>query len=242
MKLHLALITNKQAFQFLGVYGPTMTRKRSRAICISIAMDLIRLQCDAHDAAATSGSFEISWSLFDAAVTLICVLTQHPWQDRPHDAEALIERTLRVFSRMLQTGSDGGDSSDVARIAVTVLNALTQEQGWKCDMVDLRGATSPMIIPPSAMSQESFDSHNVFHSPSLSPHSMQGYEWTSPTSMTPTGIFDSPSHHSNSIPRYNLNQSMSLSYDEVKVEENRIGGGSNDVQAINMQAPPLHYR
>lgn len=156
-----------------------------------------------------------------------------------------------MFSRMLQIGSDGGDSSDTARIAVTVLSALAQEQGWKNDMANLRGGTPPMIIP-SPMAQESFDSQSVYHSPSVSPHSMHGYEWSSPTSITPTGIFDSPSHHSvnlvhdhsNSIPRYNMNHSMSLSYDEVKVEENRIAGGSSDVHGINlnMQATAVHYR
>lgn len=41
-----------------------------------------------------------------------------------------------------------------------------------------------------------------------------------------------------------MNHSMSLSYDEVKVEENRIAGGSSDVHGINlnMQATAVHYR
>lgn len=180
MKLHLTFITNQDAFQFLGVYGPAMTRKRSRGICVGLAMDLIRLQCDVHDSmghyraeqglkeafsTGGSGTFERCWSLFDAAVTLICVLTQHPSQDRPSDAEAIITRTIGVFSRMLQPGVEEGSSSDIARIAVEVLNALAQEPGWKTTTSDLRDVRRPSGSPP-VMVQESFNSQPMFHSPS----------------------------------------------------------------------------
>ncbi|KAJ6558470.1 hypothetical protein DFH09DRAFT_922599, partial [Mycena vulgaris] len=44
-KLHLSFITSQDDPMFLGVWGHPLSRKRSRSLCISLASDLIRLQC-----------------------------------------------------------------------------------------------------------------------------------------------------------------------------------------------------
>lgn len=117
MKVHLAFIQNSNPE---AGYTPEKTRKQSRAVCVASAMDLVRLQCDSGEQALfekNTWSFERQWSLFDAALTLVCVATD---EDRPA-SECLIDRAIGVLSQ------DGpGTSGEIARIGSMVLKDLVR--------------------------------------------------------------------------------------------------------------------
>jgi len=179
MKLHVAFITNKApSVMSAGISGPTMSRKRSRAMCIALATDLIRLQCEVHESSEklsmhTLGDliFERYWTLFDAALILLCFITQPSvGLEVPEDAEPLLDRTFAIFTTMSSQGMDS-NCDRIARIAVAALNPLMQVPGWR---ISARQRESAL--------RSSMSTHNSVFS------SMGMYEWSAASASGTPGM------------------------------------------------------
>lgn len=133
MKLHIAAVTGQgRAPQ------PPMCIKECVRHCISLALKLGHFQCDTYDARgksspgdAVAGSnwfFEGCFTLFEAGVALMAVLTRYPWPDKTAEAKALVARAEGVFARVVR--EEEGLRADIARMGVEVLGLLQQEHWW----------------------------------------------------------------------------------------------------------------
>ncbi|KAF7970650.1 hypothetical protein HWV62_23342 [Athelia sp. TMB] len=119
--------------------------KRSHEECISLAIDLLRLQCITHDSAYRKASrkqnaawtgnnwaFELCYYLFDAGVTLMSGFGRMPVEARAKEAQELVDRSVLILEEMgREYGSGPGAKRDIAMRAVDVLNMLGRELGWR---------------------------------------------------------------------------------------------------------------
>lgn len=235
MKLHLTFVTSQDAPHFLGAFDHPMTRKRSRSICISLAIELLQLQCEAHDAtsryrvgqagkeALTVGSnwfFEGCFSLFDAAVTLVSVLTLHAPLERPSDAEGILNRAVLVLTQVAR--EEGRDTGNIARKAVDALTALMQEPGWRSTR-DGSAATPPMSAGISQMTavpqQVSFS--GLYNPPSPYDPALSMYDWYSDSSSSNGHDYGLPAQLNVSAVR-NIDDPSRFVMDLMTFEESKI--------------------
>ncbi|KAF7362134.1 hypothetical protein MVEN_00559400 [Mycena venus] len=180
-KLHTAYITSQDDPMFLGVWGHPLTRKRSRSLCISLASDLIRLQCDAHATAircrseqaghesvltASNWCFAGCFSLFEAAVTLASLIPQHSWQGRPGEPDSLIHQAMMV---LIQVADEEPGTGTIARMGSEALGALIQELGGRTN------ADSVMHTQTTPTTFNSFSTSTPFMTNTGSTTPM--YEW-----------------------------------------------------------------
>ncbi|KAJ7076900.1 hypothetical protein B0H15DRAFT_575846 [Mycena belliarum] len=215
-KLHLSFITSQDDPMFLGVWGRPLTRQRSRNICISIASDLIRLQCDAHASAdrrrnerngqesVLTGSawcFSGCLSLFEGVVTLASLWPPQNWEGRPGQPDALIHQAMMVLA---QVANEEQETGAIALLGSEALAALTQE---------LVGRTGDGL-QTTPTSSDPFDPSTPFAT-SVTP----GYEWYSSN-----GVFESPAEYAlqandgKAPPRYDLEMQLPmLMYEDTKV-------------------------
>jgi hypothetical protein len=217
-KLHTAYITSQDDPMLLGVWGHPLSRKRSRGLCVSIASDLIRLQCDAHATAvrcrseqtghesvltASNWCFAGCFSLFEAAVTLASLIPHHSWQGRPGEPDSLIQQAMMV---LIQVADEETGTGTIARMGAEALAALIQELG---------GRTSP----ESAMTPTNF---NSFHGPApfmnASASTTPMYEWYCTDDVFPVPMeYGSQPTGGKEVPRYNdLQLPMLMSYEDTK--------------------------
>jgi hypothetical protein len=219
-KLHTSYITSQDDPMFLGVWGHPLTRKRSRSLCISLASDLIRLQCDAHTTAMRSRSeqsghesvltasnwcFAGCFSLFESAVTLASLIPEHSWQGRPGEPDALIHQALSV---LVQVADEEPGTGAIARMGSEALAALIQELG---------GRSNGLQTTPTNFN--SFHASTPFMTNAAS--TMPTYEWycSDPAFGSPTE-YASPPTDAKEVPRYNnmeLQLPMLISYEDTKV-------------------------
>lgn len=222
-KLHTAYITSQDDPVFLGVWTHPLTRRRSRSLCISLASDLIRLQCDAHAMAvrcrseqaghesvltASNWCFAGCFSLFEAAVTLASLIPQHSWQGRPGEPDSLIHQAMLVLS---QVAEEEPGTGTIARMGSEALAALIQELG---------GRTSPdNTMQTTPTSFNSFNASTPFMANAGSATPL--YEW-----YCSDGAFGVPTEYApqptdrKEVPRYNnmdLQLPMLMSYEDTKV-------------------------
>jgi hypothetical protein len=217
-KLHLSFITSDDDPMFLGVWGP-LTRKRSRNLCISIASDLIRLQCDAHTAAShcrneqtgresvLTGSnwcFTGCISLFEGAVMLASLLPPQSWQGRLGEPDTLIHKAIMVLT---QVADEEQGSGTIARVGSEALAALIQELGGRTE-----GA-----LQATPTHFHSFDSSTQFMTNVASTPPV--YEWYSSDStfgLSPQ--YGSQPNEGKDAPRYNMDLQlpMLMSFEDTK--------------------------
>lgn len=139
--------------------------KKSHEQCISLAIDLLRLQISAHDAgyspdcrrqnAAWMGNnwaFELCFFLFDGAVTLMSGFSRMPVEARAKEAKDLVKRTVEILEGVgIEGGGPGGKGKrDIAWRAVDVLNVLGRELGWRKDGAAQQAASTTHSVPPLA--------------------------------------------------------------------------------------------
>ncbi|KAJ7125004.1 hypothetical protein C8R44DRAFT_128821 [Mycena epipterygia] len=216
-KLHLAFITSQDDPMFLGMWGHPLSRKRSRSICISLASDLIRLQCDAHATASHSRNESTSresvlagsnwcfagcFSLSEGAVMLASLLPQHSWQGRPGEPDTLIHQAMMVLN---QVANEEQGTGTIARMGSEALSALIQELG---------GRTETML-------QTTSTTFNSFNSPTpFMTNTTPMYEWYSSDSTfgLPTEYGSQP-NDGKEVPRYNMELQLPvlMAYEDTKV-------------------------
>ncbi|KAJ7497031.1 hypothetical protein FB451DRAFT_212266 [Mycena latifolia] len=217
-KLHVSFITSQDDPIFLGVWGHPLTRKRSRSLCISIASDLIRLQCDAHananhcrnqqtshDSVLTGSNwcFGGCFSLFESAVTLASLLPPHSWQGRPGEPDALIHQAMMVLA---QVADEEQGTGTIARMGSEALAALIQE-------VDGRTEGGLQTAPTF----HSFDSSTPFMTNATS-SGTPVYEWYSSDSVFELPTEYAPQSNDSKVPRYNMEMQVPmLMYEDTKV-------------------------
>ncbi|KAJ7690683.1 hypothetical protein B0H17DRAFT_1064470 [Mycena rosella] len=217
-KLHLAFITGQDDPMFLGVWGHPLTRKRSRSRCISVASDLIRLQCDAHTTASHSrnqqngnesvltGSnwcFVGCFSLFEGAVTLASLLPPHSWQGRQGEPDTLIHQAMMI---LVQVAGEEQGTGATARMGSEALAALIHELSGRTEGGQ---QTTPTNF-------HSFDSSTPFMTNVAS--STPVYEWYSPETVFGVTEYAPHSNDGKEVPRYNMElQLPMLMYEDTKV-------------------------
>ncbi|KAJ7502869.1 hypothetical protein B0H11DRAFT_2360274, partial [Mycena galericulata] len=220
-KLHISFITSQDDPVFLGVWGHSGTRKRSRNLCISFASDLIRLQCDAHtnatrcrneqsDESVLIGSnwcFTGCFSLFEGAVTLASLLPQNSWQGRPGEPDALVHHSMMLLN---QVADEEQSTGAIARMGGQVLAALIQELGGRSD------AESVLQVTPTT-------NFRTFNPPTFVTNmapSTPTYEWYSPENAfgLPTEYVSQP-NDGKEAPQYDmeLHLPMLISYEDAKI-------------------------
>ncbi|KAJ6593610.1 hypothetical protein B0H19DRAFT_27376 [Mycena capillaripes] len=223
-KLHTSYITSQDDPMFLGVWGHPLTRKRSRSLCISLASDLIRLQCDAHATAmrcrneqsahdsvlmASNWCFAGCFSLFDSAVTLASLIPQQSWQGRPGEPDALIHQAMLV---LIQVADEEPTTGTIARMGSEALAALIQELGSR--------TSAENVLQTTPTTFNSFTPSTPFMTNSAAGTPM--YEWYSSESAFGLSTeYGSPSPDAKEVPRYNNNMELQLpmlmSYEDSKV-------------------------
>ncbi|KAJ7647542.1 hypothetical protein FB45DRAFT_860691 [Roridomyces roridus] len=234
-KLHLSLLTSQDDPAFMGVWGGHGTRKRSRNLCVSLASDLIRLQCDAHtnatrcrneqthDSVLTGSNWCFSgcFSLFEGAVTLTSLLPENSWQGRPGDPDTLVHQAAMLLT---QVASEEQSTGAIAQMGGEALMALVQElcsrAGTESDLhripTNLAGFTSTPFITNMASTTPT-------------------YEWYSPeTAFGLSTEYISQSTEGKEVPRYNLEPMrfpMLMSYEDGKSYENKLMSYESSVRA-----------
>ncbi|KAJ7188570.1 hypothetical protein C8R46DRAFT_1055130 [Mycena filopes] len=227
-KLHVAYITSQDDANpaFLGVWGGhPLTRKRSRSLCISLAADLIRLQCDAHANAmrargeqggqhenvltASNWCFVGCFSLFEAAVTLASLIPQHSWQGRAGEPDILIHQAMMVLG---QVGEEEPVTGTIAQMGCEALGALVQELGGR----DTSAADVLHTTPTATFN--SYNASTPFMTNAVAATPM--YEWYSTDGNFGMATdYSTQSTEAKEVPRYNMDLQlpMLMSYEDSKV-------------------------
>ncbi|KAJ7039188.1 hypothetical protein C8F04DRAFT_1255333 [Mycena alexandri] len=221
-KLHIAYITSQEDPMFLGVWGHPLSRKRSRSLCISLASDLIRLQCDAHTSAmrarsehaghesvltASNWCFVGCFSLFEAAVTLASLIPQHSWQGRPGEPDMLIHQAMIVLG---QVADEEPTAGTIARMGSEALRALVHELGGRPSAENVLQTTPTTTF-------NSYNSSTPFMTNAAATTPM--YEWYSADGNFGMSADYVSQADAKDVPRYNMDLQlpMLMSYEDSKV-------------------------
>ena len=125
--------------------------KKSHEQCMSLALDLLRLQCVTHDSAnsqpgrkenaawtGNNWAFELCYYLFDAGVTLMSGFSKMPVEARANEAQELVQRSIEILENASREGQEGNQTlnggkakREIASRASEVLNMLGRELGWR---------------------------------------------------------------------------------------------------------------
>ncbi len=111
----------------------------SRERCFAAAVELIELQCSVITAEiditteskkpTSSGSgtwyFEGCFSLLEASVTIMTIVTYRPYGEREQQVDLLLDRSLKMFKRI--ASYERGKRGTIARMSVEVLGVLRNQ-------------------------------------------------------------------------------------------------------------------
>ncbi|KAF8070816.1 hypothetical protein FPV67DRAFT_1488820 [Lyophyllum atratum] len=190
MKLHVAALTG------IRESHPRPDVLECRKTCILMAIRLIRLQCDTHDAVVRfrdehscrqpvfPGSiwyFEGCFSLFEASVALITTLTRYPWEEKTTEADQLVNRALVVLAHV--AAQEKGKRKEIARMGAEVLGSLRQESWWR---KQTSGTMAPATHDATAFPPRDLPSPYS----AIQPVDL-GYDWFA--SLTYSSLFGPPS-------------------------------------------------
>ncbi|KAF8058799.1 hypothetical protein FPV67DRAFT_1523765 [Lyophyllum atratum] len=182
MKLHVAALTG------IRESHPRPDVLECRKTCILMAIRLIRLQCDTHDAVVRfrdehscrqpvfPGSiwyFEGCFSLFEASVALITTLTRYPWEEKTTEADQLVNRAL----------VEKGKRKEIARMGAEVLGSYVKKAGGENRH---RAAMAPATHDATAFPPRDLPSPYS----AIQPVDL-GYDWFA--SLTYSSLFGPPS-------------------------------------------------
>ncbi|KAJ8076917.1 hypothetical protein PM082_001340 [Marasmius tenuissimus] len=157
MKLHLGYLTGDKEPSYFTSY---VSRKQSRAACLSACLDILRLQCETyelHGRSQTDDQAHFSWdfigtvALFEAVIGLVSLMTRQPTHGSFHDMETVISRSIQLFTSLAHTAE--GTCGEIAHTISTVLDALLREipgarvSGTETSTLSSR-APSPSQSPP----------------------------------------------------------------------------------------------
>ncbi|KAI0659660.1 hypothetical protein C8Q70DRAFT_915208 [Cubamyces menziesii] len=119
----------------------TVIMNPSRERCIELAMELVRVMCDAQEEAAAwdpdpelpAMLFHYAYFVFDGAIALVGAFSQVPPHPKAQECLGLIDRALKMLNWCVEaTKSSGGTEGEgeTASRAITVLNALRKAGRW----------------------------------------------------------------------------------------------------------------
>ncbi|KAI8990423.1 hypothetical protein BD414DRAFT_521660 [Trametes punicea] len=119
----------------------TVIMNPSRERCIELAMELVRVMCDAQEEAAAfepdpylpAMLFHYAYFVFDGAIALVGVFSQKPLHPKAQECLALIDRAMRMLhwcaDTMREVGVSDGEGETASR-AIAVLDALRKAGRW----------------------------------------------------------------------------------------------------------------
>ncbi|KAK2467865.1 hypothetical protein APHAL10511_000160 [Amanita phalloides] len=128
VKLHIACTTGQGR-----VAKPQSLAVESRERCFAAAVQLIQLQCNVITAeiesnkvsAGNSWYFEGCFSLLEASVTIMTIMTHRPFVEREQEVDDLLNRSSSVFKRI--ASYERGKRGTIARMSVEVLGVLRDQ-------------------------------------------------------------------------------------------------------------------
>jgi hypothetical protein len=134
VKLHIACTSGQGR-----IAKPQNLAAESRDRCFAAALQLIELQCSVITAEIEtttksrkpigSGSgtwyFEGCFSLLEASVTIMTIMTHRPFAEREQQVDRLLDRSLEVFKRI--ASYERGKRGTIARMSVEVLGVLRNQ-------------------------------------------------------------------------------------------------------------------
>ncbi|KAF7321391.1 hypothetical protein MKEN_00659400 [Mycena kentingensis (nom. inval.)] len=146
MKLHISFLTNQDDAMFFGVWEQQpLSRNRSRRICISLASDLVRIQCSAHtgrqsDTALTGANwgFVGCLALLEGGMALGSQWAPQNWHGQPGEPDTLVQQAMMVLA---QVANEEPSKGAIARLGSEALETLIQE-------VNLQQTTPTEFVAP----------------------------------------------------------------------------------------------
>ncbi|KAI0776760.1 hypothetical protein BD413DRAFT_610348 [Trametes elegans] len=119
----------------------TVIMNPSRERCIELAMELLRVMCDAQEEAAAwapdpelpARMFHYAYFTFDGAVALVGAFSQEPPHPKAAECLALVDRAMRMLSWCADVARAGGapdGEGETASRAITILTALRKAGRW----------------------------------------------------------------------------------------------------------------
>ncbi|OSC99996.1 hypothetical protein PYCCODRAFT_1453475 [Trametes coccinea BRFM310] len=119
----------------------TVIMNPSRERCIELAMELVRVMCDAQEEAATwepdpqlpAMMYHYAYFVFDGAIALVGAFSQEPPHPKAQECLALIDRAMRMLHWCVEATKNAGGrdgEGETAVRAITVLNALRKAGRW----------------------------------------------------------------------------------------------------------------
>ncbi|CDO76771.1 hypothetical protein BN946_scf185028.g22 [Trametes cinnabarina] len=119
----------------------TVIMNPSRERCIELAMELVRVMCDAQEEAAgwqpdpqqPAMMYHYAYFVFDGAIALVGAFSQEPPHPKARECLTLIDRAMRMLHWCVEATRNAGGrdgEGETANRAITVLNALRKAGRW----------------------------------------------------------------------------------------------------------------